>query len=202
MSLFGWLKRRPRISFEEQLRVLAECGMALPPSVRPESLFVSFPREAYEKDPFRLLLCLLGSEAEDESQGPVGSLLCDRVWHFDTECIEDRGDYAAIARRLAVLARGDLPIENVEDHVDVEGGDAWVAFTLDGRRFEWKAEVRDDWVDPKMLSKFAQLLESRNTGRRFTCVDLQGQDCLIGCSTDSERKALAAATGLKVEWLR
>jgi hypothetical protein len=200
--LFGWLKRRARPSFEEQIRVLAECGIVLSPAVRPESLLVSFPREAYEKDPFRLLLCVMGGEAEDESQGEVGSLLSDRIWHFDAECIEDRGDYAAIARRLAVLSKGDLPIENVRDHVDVEGGEAWVSFTLDGRPYQWEAEVKDDWVDPDVLSKFAELLKSLNTGRRFTYVDLHGQDCLIGCSTDEQRRALAAATGLEVVWLR
>jgi hypothetical protein len=72
---------------------------------------------------------------------------------------------------------------------------------LEGVEYRWDAAIDDDWVDAAILSKFADLLASRNRARRFTYIDLGGQDCLIGCATPEERSALAEKTGLKVEWL-
>jgi hypothetical protein len=73
---------------------------------------------------------------------------------------------------------------------------------MDGTPQKWTAEVNDDWVDPTILSRLAQLPETRQAGRRFTYIDLQGQDCLIGCATAKEREWLKKNTRLKVEWLK
>lgn len=116
--------------------------------------------------------------------------------------LDDHGSYVAIARRLAVLAHPALPIEDVQDYVDVEQEEAWLSFKLDGRTEKWIAVVNDDWVDTTILVRFAALLETRSV-KRFTYIDLGGgQDCLIGCATPAQRKALMKATKLQVEWLR
>ena len=47
----------------------------------------------------------------------------------------------------------------------------------------------------------AQDAASRSATRRFTYVDLDGQDCLIGCATDDERARLERVTGSRVSWL-
>ena len=60
-------KRVETVPFDEQLRVLAKCGINLSPNVAPEALLHSFSREDYEKTPYRLLLCVMGGEAEHES---------------------------------------------------------------------------------------------------------------------------------------
>ena len=190
-------KRKPQkhVPFEDQVRVLENCGVALRPGVACERLLQSFSREQFEADPFRLLLCAMGEEAEPDYPS-------DKIWHFDTECIEDHGDYQRIASRMRTLAQGDLPLANIEDFVDLESGTAWLAFSIDGKSERWTAKVEDDWVDPQILSRFAGLLESRKTARRYTCISLEGQDCLIGCATKDEKVCLEQATGLKVEWLR
>jgi hypothetical protein len=200
--MFNFFKRKnaPCVPFDEQLRVLADCGISLSQNVRPESLLESFSREEFEKQPFQLLLCAMGGEAEVESQAGPNGYPSDSIWHFDTECIEDHGSYAAIARRLAVLAHPALPIEDVEDYVDIEGDEAWISFKLDGQPEKWVAEVNDDWVDATVLSRFAVLLQSRSL-KRFTYVDLGGQDCLIGCATPDQKEKLTKATKLKVKWL-
>ena len=84
---------------------------------------------------------------------------------------------------------------------ETDGGTAHVAFTLAGRGYRWEAEVKDDWVDAGILSRFADLLARTGKGRRFTYIDLGGQDCLIGCATQAEQDRLAKETGLKVQWL-
>lgn len=201
-AVFDWLKRRRDPSFEEQLRVFAECGIALRSDASREELLKSLGRAENEHTPWLLLACALGSELETERFDEPPRHRCDALWHFDTECIEDDGAYVRILERMAFLARPDLPIERVRDHVDVEEGEAWVEFELDGQVVRWEAEVNDDWVDATVLSRLAKLLEARNTGRRFTYIDTGGQDCILGCATEAQRAALAKATGLDVQWLR
>jgi hypothetical protein len=86
---------------------------------------LSHSREQFQKDPYRLLLCVLGGEAEDETQAGESGYPSDQIWHFDTECIEDHGDYKKIVSRIVTLAHGALPLEQVEDFVDIENGAAW-----------------------------------------------------------------------------
>ena len=204
MDILKRLKPRGRgpISFEQQLLKLANCGITLAPGVVADSLLESYGRESFEADPYRLLLACMGGEAESESQAAETGHPSDNIWHFDTECIEDHGDYARIARRMRRLAQGELPIEDIADHVDVDAGEAHLTFRLRGEPYRWDAAVEDDWVDATILSRFAALLERVGKSRRFTCIDLGGQDCLIGCATAEEQARLVKETGLKVEWLR
>jgi hypothetical protein len=201
--VFDFLKRTraQTISFEEQLRVLGNCGITLYENVAPEVLFVSLPREEFENTPFETLLCAMGSEAEVENESEEVCYLSDSIWHFDAECIYDHGSYAAIARRLAALAHPDLPLEDIDDYVDVLAEEAWLSFKLDGRTEKWVATVTDDWVDSTILTRFAALLEARSN-KRFTYINLGGtQDFLIGCATPAQRAALIKATNLDVDWL-
>src|SRR5262245_44055827 len=117
--MFKFFKRGPRgpVSFEQQLSTLASCGITLAPGVAPETLLDSFGREAFEAEPYRLLLMCMGGEAETESMAGETGYPSDNIWHFDTECIEDHGAYAAIARRMKDLAQGELPLEDIKDCV-------------------------------------------------------------------------------------
>jgi hypothetical protein len=186
-----------RIPLEEQLATLAESGIRLRPEFSAETLLESFSREKYEASRYIGALIRIGGELEREPYTP----LSDNIWHFDAECIEDRGDYARIAARMRDLAQGELPIENIRDQVDLENGDAWLEFELNGKTIHWGARVKDDWVDPEMLSNFCALLEQQGGARRFTYFDLKGQDGLIGCATEEELRMLRKETGLKFTWL-
>jgi hypothetical protein len=188
--MLDWLRKRV-VTLEEQVNTLAECGIRLAPGVGLEQILASFPRKEYERDPYQLLLCVMGSE-EAASQS---------IWHFDAECIEDHGDYTTIAERLRDMAQGALPLTNIQDFVDIEAKEAWISFELDDLPVRWEAKVHDDWVDETVLSRIAQLLTARNAGKRFCILDLWGQDCLIGCCTPEELGTLNKRTGLKFEWL-
>ena len=190
--MLGSLFRRKPPSLEQQLRDLAGCGVKLLPGATPEALLEEWSQEQFDKDPYRLAAVALGSEDHERSTN---------LWHFDTERIEDHGDYARIAERMRDMASDDLPLSDVEDFVDVEAKEAWLKFALDGRIQRWTCEVDSDWVDPKVMSRFAALLEERETERRFTYLDLGGQDCIIGCFIEAERKRLCRVTGLAWEWL-
>lgn len=179
-------------TLEEQLATLVRCGVRLRSKDVVDSVLGDWSREQIEAEPYELLLVALGNEEQP---------LAENIWHFDTECIEDHGAYVRIATALRDMAGGDLPLTEVDDSVDIEAGEARLSFSLDGKRHEWNCEVDADWVDATILSKFANLLATRRTGRRFTYLDLGGQDCVLGCFTDAERIMLSSATGLAFEWL-
>ncbi len=197
MSIFKRLFAPARIPLEDQLATLADCGIRLRPKFGIATMLEFFDRERYETNPYYGLVIAMGGESNREPHEP----LSDNVWHLDTECIEGHGDYRRIAERMRDLAQGELPIENIRDHVDATNGDAWVAFELNGETIEWHARVQDDWIDPNMLSNFCALLASQNKTRRFTYFDLKGQDCLIGCASEEELVRLRKETGLKFAWM-
>lgn len=97
----------------ERLSVLTECGIRLSSAVTPDVVASRISPEGPEKDSYQLLLCTLGEEAEADSEVEDTDYLSDDIWHFDTECIEDHGSYAAIAERMVALAQGDQEIDIV-----------------------------------------------------------------------------------------
>ncbi|MEW6265343.1 MAG: hypothetical protein AB1641_19870 [Thermodesulfobacteriota bacterium] len=187
-----------KVTLEDQLKGLAECGIKLREGLTIQHLLSLFDRAELEAEPYILLLTVLGGELDEKPTGYASN----NIWHFDTECIEDRGDYARIARRMSELAGGGLPLQKIKDFVDIDDEKAWLSFELDGKPYKWNAQVEDDWVDEKIISELAKLLAGRNTGHKFTYLDLGGQDCLIGCATPDELKKLKKLTGLAFEWLK
>jgi hypothetical protein len=178
----------PRI--QGMLRRLERCGVRVSPDVTSESIADALEGESS----YLALLSLLGDEPE-----PGRSVWSHDVWHFDPESIGGDGDYVAIAERFRDLAEPDLPLESIEAHVDPEG--CWLAFILDGEEIHWDIEWDEDWADPTVLERFAQLLASRNAGRNFTYCDLGGQDFLIGCATPEELRRLNDLPGVRFVWL-
>lgn len=215
--MFGFFKRKKqtpqktsvpaRLTLEDQLEVLGDCGISLLPGVTIDHLLISWSRESYEETPFELALVGCGAPIE---QPPWNKWKSNNVWHFDTECIEGDGSYVAIAERMRDLSQGELPLTDIEDHIDEPlddleerwQGRAWLAFKLDDERIRWELEVDNDWVDPRVFTKFAELMQTRRCSRRFTYLDLGGgQDCIIGCCTPEQFRMLREKTGLNFQWL-
>jgi hypothetical protein len=197
MSFLRTILGPNRISLEEQLSMLASCGIHMKPEFTVDTLLESFPRDKYETSHYIGLLIRLGGELEREPWTP----LSNNLWHFDAECIEGAGDYLRIAERFRDLAQGELPIGNIRDRVDHENGDAWVEFELNGETIHWGARVKDDWVDPEIISNFCGLLAGREKSRKYTYFDLKGQACLIGCATEEELRRLRKVVGVRFSWL-
>src|SRR3954468_125362 len=141
------------------------------------------------------LLCVLGSEVERGN----GERISDDIWHFDAECIEDRGDYQRVVTRFVILAKGALPLTDIRDYVDVEDGEAWIEFKLEGKKIRWDLKVSDDWVDPDLYSNLQGLVVPRAAGKRFFIAAL-GQDSLISFGDEQMKEALSNLSGLKFQW--
>jgi hypothetical protein len=78
----------------------------------------------------------------------------------------------------------------MKDFVDIENQAASISFTLDEKDYCWKLEVNDDWIDEKIIVKFNELLEIKNTDKRIYILDLRGQDCLVGIFSMEQAKQL------------
>lgn len=200
--MFEFLKRKiaPRIPPEVQLRVLDECGIRLADGISTDLLMASISREASMKQPFVHLLCVMGDQAVAENPQSMRFFSND-IWHLDTECIYGNGDYVYIMQRMSELAGGLLPLTEINDYIDVEERMAWVSFRFRAEQYKWQLKIDDDWIDWQIFTNLVHLLDPQTSYKRFTCIDIQGQDILIGCSTVDEMETLKVRTGLKVDWL-
>ncbi|SDH44083.1 hypothetical protein [Desulfosporosinus hippei] len=194
--LFG--KEKSEVKLEDQIKNLKNIGLELSPGFTIEHLLKEFDRKEFEKDPYKLLLAVMGGEVELEDQSSVP--LSNKVWHFDTECIEDRGDYVRIANRLCDLSQGLLQITNLKDFVDIDNRQAWISFSLDGQEYKWDLKIENDWVDPGIFSKFAELLNTKSKTQRFIIMVL-GQDCIIALAEHDQLQKLNQLRGLDFDYL-
>jgi hypothetical protein len=154
------------VKLEDQLLVLAELGLPLSEGRTVADLLYSWPREAYEREPFSRLLFMLGVEVEAE---PWGRWFCDRAWNFDTECVHGPGAYVEIARQLCRVAGLPGALVDLRDHVDLDNAQAWIEYAVADRRRRWNIEVSDDWADLMVVSYLMDELE--HDGRRFYAMD-------------------------------
>ena len=96
---------------------------------------------------------------------PWGRSICSRVWNFDTECITSTGDYVRIVKRLCQVADQPACLEDVNDFLDMNAGEACLKYKIDGRRRNWSVEVNDDWADTLTLNYVMDDIE--RDGHRF-----------------------------------
>ncbi|PGM57355.1 hypothetical protein [Bacillus sp. AFS053548] len=185
--MFRFFKSKKKVSFSEQLCELQKIGIELNPNLNEELILAEYSKEEFEREPYLLLLIELGSEMELNENYINCS---NEIWHLDTECIEDTGDYVRIAERIKDLSKDYLNLKNIKDFVDVENQTASISFTLDEKDYCWKLEVNDDWIDEKIIVKFNDLLEIKNTDKRVYILDLGGQDCLVGIYSKEQVKKL------------
>ena len=195
--------RKDAPTLQQQIETLAKCGIRLRPGITAELLLKSregsWADQDFRKNPYLETVLDFGDEPEWLNWQRVS----DDLWHFDTECIEDHGDYVRITERIRDLTRGELPLLNIADFVDAENQEScWLEFDLDGERIHWDLKIEDDWVDPDIFGRFLALMAKRKCTRKLTVLDLQGQDMLIGCATPQELNMLRNLTGLRFQWLK
>jgi hypothetical protein len=142
------LKKEWAMTLEQQLEKLAELGLPLSRGITVDDLLYSYSREDYEREPFEVLLSILGDEVWHE---PWGRTICDSVWTLDTECIHGTGDYVRLVKRLCLLTSNLNYLENICDNVDTATGEAWLSYTVKGQERTWTPYLRDDWVDTSVL---------------------------------------------------
>jgi hypothetical protein len=170
------------MTIEEKLQALAECGLKLKDQFGVTDLIESWGREALDKPGWNLALVCLGMTQEEPPWTPH----CENLWHFDTECIEGDCSYARIAKRMAEMAQGSLPLTDIQAHVDIDAEEAWLRVKCQGKVIRIDCGVQDDWVDTTLFGHFVELLAKCDPEKLFIQYDLGGQDFIIGCVTRTQ----------------
>lgn len=190
-------KQQP-VLFDKQLEIFKQLNFDLSPGTDTSDIN-RWPNghKEFEDNPFSVLYMTLGQEIEREPFTP----LTNKCWDFDTEAIEDTGDYVRIIKNLERISRGELKFSDVKDFVDIEKGKAWVSFSLNGDNYKWDMKVDNDWVDTDLFPKIVSLTNKYNTKGKYTYFDTGGQNAVIGFETPESLAEIKKATGLKIDWL-
>jgi hypothetical protein len=151
---------------EQQLAALSELGIELNDGVTVDDLLYSFDRKDYEIEPFELILFVLGIEVERE---PWGRWISSRAWNLDMECIVETGDYVQIVRRLCEISGQPNLIIDIEDFINLESGQAWLKYSVDGQTRNYSVTVDNDWADPNIITLIMADIE--RDGFRFYAKD-------------------------------
>lgn len=151
---------RKAVTLEAQLAALAKAGIVVNAGVVEDDLTTFQPRAELERKPYAGLVEVLGIGLQREPFTPI----CDRLWMCDFECIDDHGSYCAVVERLERMTGGALKLGGIEDHVDLEENEAWVAFDRAGKRTRWDLRVQDDWLDPQVLANYDSPLAQQLRG--------------------------------------
>jgi len=165
------------LKLETQLDRLAELGLAFNPGITIEDLLYAYERQAFEQQPFVLLLFCFGAEVERE---PWGRRICDRVWNFDTECIASTGDYVKILHNLCLLSQTLDYLTDIVDYIDLEEGECWLEYTIQEKRQHRRVEANDDWADMLTLSDVME--ELQRDGQQFYTIDNGQAMILLYCT--------------------
>lgn len=168
--MFHFFKRTKKVAptLEEQIQVLRELGFTFNLNEANELidyLMVQFERENYEEDPYFLLLTTAGAELYDGNMQFMRA--SNDVWNFDMECIEEEDAYTKLLQNLIDLAKGELPLENIDSNVDFDREEAIVLFQLDGKSYQWQISFEHDWVDIDLFKKLGKLAAERNEGNQY-----------------------------------
>jgi hypothetical protein len=177
---------------EDQLARLSELGLKLNEGITLEDLLISFDRISYEEQPFDLILFVLGIEVE---QRPWGRRICSRVWNFDTECINEIGDYTNIVKKLCELVERPQAFQEIGDFIDWDRGEAWIRCIDQGVPRRWNLKVDNDWADMATLSSIMADIEGED--RRFYHLD-NGQAMILFHLEEEAARTLQSLTKLKI----
>ena len=107
---------------QRQLELLAECGIRPKDGIGLSDLLARHRETEYERSPFTLLLRVLGSAQDEDSEHGWS----DNIWKLNIETVHGPGDYVRVAHHMAMLAGGVLPITDLRDGIDPRSRVAWL----------------------------------------------------------------------------
>jgi hypothetical protein len=189
---------RSKPSFQEQLDTFLKLGFKLNQGIEISDIN-RWPGglKEFEDPPYHLLYQTLGQTIERKPWTPI----TNDCWNFDLEAITDPGAYVGVMHNISRITKGDLFFENLEDHVSLEQGIAWVSFTINGDMYKWDLKVEDDWADADLFDKVQELAIKYNARGRFTYFNTGGQDFVLGYYTPEKLTSIRQSTGLDIVWL-
>jgi hypothetical protein len=162
------------------------------------------PKKAAPKKPAARPAVTRGLTPEDLAARIAATGLVPTAYVLPWEPIHGPGDYASIAGVLRDLAKGDFPLEDVRDTIDLERGEGTLEVSLDGVRHVIDVEVRGAELDEVALVVLGALFDRRQekvapAARRGIFVDpstcRRAHTHLLIVATADAAAAVNAATG-------
>lgn len=150
------------MKFEKQLDRLSRIGLTLADGVTVDDLLYSYKRRDYEREPFDLILFVLGINVE---RAPWGRPICRRVWNFDAKCISDFADYETIVARLCEVAGKPGCLTDVRAFFDADTNEARLEYRAGNTQRRWPLNIDYKWADTRTLLNAMADIES--DGYRF-----------------------------------
>jgi hypothetical protein len=177
------------VPLERQIKALKDAGLSLAPGRTIDELLTSWPRAAYESDPYNLLLFMYGSDVE---AAPWERAFCERGWNFDMECVVEKGDYVrAFENILRIAGQPDLAT-SMSDDFRIGADTCEIKYTINGRDRVVSARIDNDWADPEAVTAFVRDIETAIAdGRHFWASD-NGQASVLFFITDAEATKINA----------
>lgn len=176
-----------RVTLEEKLVRLKECGFELAAPFTVNDLLESWDRSEYEEPGWYTVIYALAMTEEQEPWRPH----CANLFLLDTECVEDHGAYKAVAEEFVRISQGSLQLEDIEDYVDIEAGKTWLSFKYKNEEVRIDCKVSNDWLDRDIFSEFSALLKKADPAKKFIIFSID-QSVMIGCVSEAQLVKLMA----------
>lgn len=189
-------KRSRRETVEQQLANLERWGIRLREGLDAGVLLREHGRRFFEATPYVRLLAVLG-ETDRTTGLPNSPDLC----YLHAGSVRGSACYVRIVERLRDLSSGSLPLDDVEQETDEDERLVRLRVRVDTRVHEWAFHTHDQWLDPTLLTRVAQLQRARGPQKCYSYADLGPQGCLVGCFTAPQLYLLRNGTGLGWRWL-
>lgn len=173
----GANKFAENLTLEQKLEHLALCGLKLAEPFTVEDLLYSWEREQLEQPGYDFLFSALAMCEEREPWRQ----LCDSVYNFDTECIENDDDYTNILMQIAAMTKGDMLLSAFSEQVPIGGGKAHLSFKCNDLPVAIEFEQDNDWFSEQVLDRVLSLQQTTGSKRRFFLRDTGDQTVEIGC---------------------
>jgi hypothetical protein len=176
------------MTLEQQLEQLAKAGLTPNSGVSIDDFLYSLKRDDYEKEPFDLVLFVLGIEIERE---PWGRRFSDRAWNLDMECVEDGSAYVEIVKNLCTVAGAPGVLSDVRAEVDLSRTTGSLSYRVAGKEVNRVVKVDNDWADPDTIAAIMGDIERAVPGGAFYAKD-NGQASIWFYLTPEHAKQLKA----------
>jgi hypothetical protein len=188
------------VPLTDQLQVLADCGIRLHRDRTRDDLLGLFDASAYEARPYRLLAQSLASHAPGD---PPGRPMSDDIARIDVRRVQGPGCYANVAREMARVAGGALPLSGLRDEYDAAVGRYHLHVDIEGFHLILDAACPVDSSDFDMaiVSGLAELLRERGHGRRFVDASEVPGELLLATATPAQLARLRGECGLDFRWV-
>lgn len=71
-----------------------------------------------------------------------------------------------------------ISVIGIQDYVDIEACEVWVAFNANGKKYRYSLSVQDDWLSLEIFTIFSELLAASGSSKRFFFLDT-GNEILV-----------------------